>query len=78
MRDLLVINLLSTTIHWALRQEKRWFLPTLLVLCLLQLWPPVHNWGITCFCYYSVVAYIAIQRKSLTDTFQKENHAHGL
>lgn len=72
MRDLMVINLLSPAIHWALRQGKRWFLLALLVLCLLQLWPPGHNLGITCLYYYSVGAYIAIQRKSMTDTFQKK------
>lgn len=71
VRDLLVINLLSPVIHWALRQGGLWFLLTLLILNILQLWPPLHSLGITCVFYYSAGSYLAIKGKGLTESFSK-------
>lgn len=71
VRDLMVINLLSPAIHWALRKGGRWSLMALLVLNILQIWPPLHSVGVTCVFYYCTGAYLAIQGKRLYDLLSK-------
>ena len=71
VRDLMVVNVLSPTIHWALRKGGKMVLIALLILYLLQLWPSFHCIGITCVFFYTAGAYLSIRGKDLNETFSR-------
>ena len=43
----------------------------LLILYLLQLWPPFHCIGITCVFFYTAGAYLSIRGRDLNETFSR-------
>ena len=71
VRDLMVVNLLSPFIHWALRKGGKWILVGLLLLYLLELWPRFHSIGITCVFFYATGAYLSVNGRDLGKSFSK-------
>ena len=71
VRDLMVVNVLSPFIHWVLRKGGKMDLIALLILYLLQLWPPFHCIEITCVFFYSAGAYLSIRGRGLSETFSR-------
>ena len=70
VRDLMVVNLLSPFIHWMLRKGGKIVLIALLILYLLQLWPPFHCIGITCVFFYTAGAYLSIRGRDLNERYR--------
>ena len=65
----MVVNLFAPFIHWIIRKGGKTVVLFLLLLYLIEIWPPIHCPGVTSVFYYTAGAYISLNEDQSKNVF---------
>jgi surface polysaccharide O-acyltransferase-like enzyme len=74
LRDLIVVSLLSPVIYGFVKRLKIWGILLLLLADISRIWPALPGFSSTAFCYFSLGAYLAINRYNIVDLVHRYKH----
>ena len=71
MRDLMVLCILTPVIYWLIKKVKLYYIIILSLLFLLDIWPNIHGFSSMGMLFFSVGAYLSINKLNMLMIFRK-------
>ncbi len=71
LRDLIIITLLTPVVYWLIRHFKIYYILIIAFAYISGIWPVIPGLTATTVLFFSIGAYLAINRKNIITTFRK-------